>query len=165
MEKVIVAPVQNSPLLNPQPTPVPFVRTRLVRILLLHIQRQPEKLAPCVPRPLHQLLAHPVVHHLKKPPLPAGARDRTQRRFAQALLLVQQVLEVNDRDVDFHVSLVAVCGKKRGSFGGGFDVEVRDCGYAAFCQGLDSNDRLRPRRLQAIHCCCFFPLLKFIIIC
>ncbi|TQD82400.1 hypothetical protein C1H46_032042 [Malus baccata] len=59
-----------------------------------------------VPRLLHQLMAHPVVHHLKKPPLPAGARDRTHSRLVEAPLVAQKVLKVNARDVDVSIAVV-----------------------------------------------------------
>ena len=100
MKKVIVTPIQNRPLLHSEPTSIPFIGARVVRVLLLHLQRLLEELPPRLPRPLHQLVAHTVVHHLEEPPLPARIRDQLQRGLAQALVVSGEGLQVDDWDVD-----------------------------------------------------------------
>lgn len=146
MKKEIVTPIQNRPLLHSEPTTVPFVRARVVRVLLFHLQRQLKELPPRFPRLLHQFVADAVVNHLKEPPLPAGVRDHAQRGLAHLLVVSGQGLQVNNRDVDGGVFV----GEVRGSFGRGLDVELRDCFYPTFGEGLDPDDRLRPA-LQTLH--------------
>lgn len=144
MKKVIVTPIQNRPLLHSQPTSVPFIGARIVRVLLLHLQRLLEELPPRLPRPLHQLVAHTMVHHLEEPPLPTGARDQLQRGLAHALVVSGQGLHVNDWDVDGGIVNI---GR---SFGRGLDVVLRDCCHPTLGEGLDSNNRLRPA-LHTLH--------------
>lgn len=100
MEEEIVAPVKNRPFLYAQPTTISFVRTWRVGIFLLRFEREEKELAPHLSRPLHQLMAHAVVHNLKEPPLTAGVGDETQRFIAEALVVAEKVLQVNDWDVN-----------------------------------------------------------------
>lgn len=100
MEEEIVAPVKNRPLLHSQTAAIPFVRGRRVGIFLLHVEREAKELAPGLSRALHQLRADAVVYNLKETPLAASVGYQTQSLVAEALIVAEKVLQVNDRDVN-----------------------------------------------------------------
>lgn len=89
----VVPPVESRPLLDAEAAAVALVRDRIVGELLLLLDgHQPEEVPRHHPHPLHQIRAHPVVHHLEEPPLRAclgnrlddGVRGRSQVDYGDA---------------------------------------------------------------------------------
>jgi hypothetical protein len=100
MKEEIITPIKTCSFLHAQPATIPLIRSRTVSILLLHFYWQVKELAPNLTNPLHQFVAHTMVHYLKEAPFTTGSVDTTEGLFAEALVVRENVLEINNRNVD-----------------------------------------------------------------
>lgn len=133
MEEVVVAPVENSAFLDPQPASVALVSLRGVRVSLLCFHGEVEELPPQLSGAAHELRADAVVHRLEEAPVFAGVGDGGGGVGA----------EVDDRN---GVGDGVEAGKLRRRL----YVSGGDDGGAALGDGLDPNDWFGPVG-EAVH--------------
>ena len=100
MKEEIITPIKTCSFLHSQSATIPLIRDGTVSILLLHFYWQVKELTPNLTNPLHQVMAHTMVHYLKEAPFTAGTVDTTEGFVAEALVVRENVLEINNRNVD-----------------------------------------------------------------
>jgi hypothetical protein len=54
---------------------------------------------PNLTSPLHEFMVHTMVHYLKEPPFMASTVDITEGLVTEALVVRENVLEINNRNV------------------------------------------------------------------